>query len=117
MIIVNIAGLFLIAFIVWWFWLYKPEAAEISTSEIVIIVENGTYSPSRIKVPVGRPVEIQFLRKDPSPCSETLLIPELNISDTLPINQVKPIQLPSLKPGEYEFHCQMQMYRGRIMAG
>tara|TARA_R110000823_G_scaffold73208_3_gene168503 strand:- start:131 stop:484 length:354 start_codon:yes stop_codon:yes gene_type:complete len=114
MLLINIAGLALIALIVWWFWLYKPKEAELGENDLVITVENGTYSPSRIKVPTGEPVEIKFIRKDQSPCSETLLIPDLQISDTLPLNKLKTIQLPALAAGEYAFHCQMQMYRGQI---
>jgi plastocyanin domain-containing protein len=115
MLFINIAGIALIALIVWWFWLYKPQQVKLGESDLVITVENGTYSPSRIKVPEGKPVELKFLRKDQSPCSETLLIPELQISDALPANKLKSIQLPALKSGEYDFHCQMQMYRGKIM--
>ena len=114
MMIINIAGLALIALIVWWFWLYKPKEAELGENDLVITVENGTYSPSRIKVPSGEPVEIKFMRRDQLPCSETLLIPELQISDTLPLNKLKTIQLPAMSSGEYAFHCQMQMYRGQI---
>ena len=114
MLIINMAGVVLIALIVWWFWLYKPKEAELSDNDLVIIVENGTYSPSRIKVLAGSPTEIKFLRKDQAPCSEALLIPELKISDTLPLNKIKTIQLPALTSGEYAFHCQMQMYRGKI---
>lgn len=114
MLIINIAGVVLIALIVWWFWLYKPKVAELGDNDLMITVENGTYSPSHIKVQAGRPVEIKFLRKDQSPCSESLLIPELQISATLPLNKLKIIQLPALTSGEYAFHCQMQMYRGQI---
>lgn len=114
MLIINIAGVVLIALIVWWFWLYKPKEAELGDNDLVVIVENGTYSPSHIKVTAGSPIEIKFLRKDQSPCSEALLIPDLQISDTLPLNKVKIIQLPALSSGEYAFHCQMQMYRGQI---
>ena len=114
MLLINIAGFALIALIVWWFWLYKPKEAELGENDLVITVENGIYSPSRIKVSTGEPVEIKFIRKDQSPCSETLLIPDLQISDTLPLNKLKTIQLPALAAGEYAFHCQMQMYRGLI---
>lgn len=116
MLFINLAGIALIALIIWWFWLYKPQETELSEADIVITVENGTYSPARIKVLAGSPVEIKFIRKDPSPCSETLLIPDLQVSDTLPLNKVKSIQLPALSAGEYAFHCQMQMYRGQITA-
>lgn len=114
MLIVNIAGIALIALIIWWFWLYQPKEAELGDSDLVVVVDNGIYSPARIKVPAGSPVTIQFLRKDQSPCAETLVIPNLQISETLPVNKLKTIELPALSPGEYAFHCQMQMYRGQI---
>ncbi len=117
MLLINIVGIVLIALIVWWFWLYKPKEAELGESDLIITVENGTYSPARIKVPAGKAIDITFMRKDPTPCSETLLIPELSISETLPLNKLKSITLPALQAGEYAFHCQMQMYRGQITIG
>ncbi|WP_290487919.1 cupredoxin domain-containing protein [Idiomarina sp. UBA3162] len=35
----------------------------------------------------------------------------------MPSNKLKQIQIPALEPGEYDFHCQMQMYRGKIVVG
>jgi plastocyanin domain-containing protein len=114
MMIINLAGLLLIGLIVWWFWLYKSDEAAVAEKGLVITVENGTYSPARITVAADSPTEITFLRKDQSPCSETLLIPDLQISDSLPQNKLKTISLPAMKAGTYDFHCQMQMYRGQI---
>jgi plastocyanin domain-containing protein len=114
MLIVNIAGLLLIALIVWWFWLYKPAETIADESDLVIIVENGFYQPAHIKLTADKPVALTFLRKDASPCSETVLIPDLKISETLPLNKTKTIRLPTMAPGNYAFHCQMQMYRGQL---
>lgn len=116
MLIINLAGLLLIALIIWWFWLYKPKEIIIDENDLTIIVENGTYSPSRIKIPANKAIKIQFMRKDPSPSSATLLIPELKISESLPLNKIKIIQLPAIEAGEYEFHCQMNMLQGKILA-
>jgi plastocyanin domain-containing protein len=112
MLLVNIAGLALIAFIVWWFWLYRPAGVSAEEGGLVIVVENGVYRPSRVRVPAHREVELHFLRKDPSPCAEMVLVPRLEISESLPLNEDKKLLLPPLEAGEYEFHCQMQMYRG-----
>ena len=112
MLIANIAGIALIALIIWWFWLYKPGEVALGSGEMVIMVENGSYQPAYIRVEANHPARLHFLRKDPSPCAETLLVPKLEISETLPLNQTRSIELPPLEPGEYEFHCQMQMYRG-----
>lgn len=114
MIVVNILGLALIALIVWWFWLYKPAQTEAGEKDLVIVVDNGTYQPSRIKLPAGKPASLQFLRKDASPCAETVVFPDLQISETLPVNKTKRVNLPSMEKGEYAFHCQMQMYRGQL---
>lgn len=115
MLIINIAGLLLIALIVWWFWLYKPKATQLANNDVVVMVENGIYVPSRIKLPANKSVTLEFLRKDASPCAEMLLIPDLQISETLLLNKPKKIVLPAMTSGKYDFHCQMQMYRGQII--
>lgn len=112
---INILGLLVIALIVWWFWLYKPKETELGGDELTIIVDSGTYQPARIKVHSNQPTTLQFIRKDASPCAEMVLIPDLDISDSLPLNKLKQIQLPALKAGSYPFHCQMQMYRGELV--
>lgn len=114
MILVNLAGLGLIALIVWWFWLYQPPQTALDEAGLLILVENGTYQPSHIKVPANQPFSLQFVRKDASPCAEMLLIPDLQLSETLPLNKTKRIDLPALAKGQYDFHCQMQMYRGQL---
>lgn len=116
MLIVNIVGLLLISLIIWWFWLYELQISEASDENMVITVENGIYSPARVKVSADAPMTLSFMRKDPSPCAETLVIPDLQISETLPLNKLKLIKLPAMAVGEYPFHCQMQMYRGIISA-
>ena len=112
MLMVNVAGMALIGLIVWWFWLYKAKEVALDDTALVIVVENGTYHPARIKLPANHATELQFLRKDASPCAEMLLLPDLDISENLPLNKPMTIRLPALAKGEYPFHCQMQMYRG-----
>ena len=114
MLIANIVGVCLVGLIIWWFWLYRPEAARADEDDLVITVENGVYTPSHIRLAGGSPTALRFMRKDPSPCAEMLLIPGLEISETLPLNRMKTVTLPPLAAGDYDFHCQMQMYRGQI---
>lgn len=112
MMIINLLGLVLIALIVWWFWLYKPNKTIVQDNEVLIEVRDGVYSPSSIQVSASQPVTLKFMRKDQSPCAETMLIPSLEISEQLKLNEITQITLSNLSPGEHEFHCQMQMYRG-----
>lgn len=115
MMLINIAGLLLIALIVWWFWLYTPNAAANSAEELVVLVNNGVYQPSRIKLTANQATTLRFLREDGSPCAEMLIFPDIEISESLPLNKQKDIQLPALSAGEYAFHCQMKMYRGSLV--
>ena len=117
MLMVNVTGAMLIALIVWWFWLYKAEEVGQDNTGLVIVVANGTFKPSRIKLNANQATELHFLRKDASPCAEMLLFPDLNISESLPLNKPMTIQLPALVTGVYEFHCQMQMYQGLLIVG
>ena len=115
--IVNLAGVALIGFIVWWFWLYRPKAQRAAGSQsIEIIVADGVYSPSRIEVPEGKPVTLRFIRKDPSSCAEKALFDSLGVSADLPIGKPLDVVVTPPQPGEHEFTCQMRMYRGVLVA-
>jgi plastocyanin domain-containing protein len=78
-------------------------------------VEHGVYQPAHIHLEAGQATSIGFERLDGSPCAEKVLFPDLEISEDLPVNRKKTVLIPPLKAGEYEFHCQMQMYRGKLI--
>jgi plastocyanin domain-containing protein len=105
-----------IGLIIWWFWLYKPpKTVGLSFEGITVVIQNGVYQPSRINVIAGKKTTLQFLRKDGSPCAATVLFPELEISEELPLEINKSIALPPMLPGEYPFHCPMKMYSGTLI--
>jgi len=115
LLIINIAGLAVIALIIYWFWIYKPKDVQAKDQDIItIMVEDGVYQPSRISVPADTEISLEFKRKDKTPCEEIVIFPELNISESLPINKAKTIKLKKLEKVNYQFHCQMQMYKGEL---
>ena len=114
---INLAGLGLIGLIVWWFWLYRPPALRAAGPQpIEITVADGVYTPARIEVPAGKPVTLRFLRQDANPCAEKALFDGLGISADLPIGKPLDVVVTPPQPGEYEFTCQMRMYRGMLVA-
>lgn len=113
-IVVNLAGLVLIAAIVWWFWLWKPRAQSLSSGVIEIEVANGVYTPAVIDVKRGEPITLRFQRRDATPCAEQVVFHGLDISETLPLNRAHNIVLKPDVAGEYRFTCQMQMYQGLL---
>lgn len=116
MMIINLFGLTLIALIIWWFWIYKPDTqAQTNATGLVILVSDGVYSPKKIKIEAGRSQIIQFLRKDATPCAETIIFPDIEVSENLPLGKTESIVLPPLSVGKYEFHCPMKMYSGTLI--
>ncbi len=115
-LLVNILGLTAAAFIVWWFWLSKnlPEA-KAGDGALDIVVDGGVYEPSVIRASAGKPLKLRFLRKDKSPCAEKVIFSGLDVSAELPVGQPREVEFTPKSPGEYEFTCQMAMYRGKLI--
>ena len=116
MLWVNIAGVLLIALIVWWFWMYKGSAGSASVSgPVTITVVDGVYQPSHIQLPANTETRLLFLRKDPSPCASVVVFDQLDLSQELPLNEPVEVALKPLPPGRYSFACQMHMYQGELI--
>ncbi len=118
-IIVDAVGLVLIVLIAWYFWFSrkKGEAAAVSggVQEAYIIVKGG-YTPDVIIVKAGKPVRLIFERREASPCSERVVFKDFNVSRLLPEGEKVAVEITPERPGEYEFACQMGMFRGRLVA-
>lgn len=117
-VIVNLAGLALAAFIAAWFWWPRraAQAAPGGRAPVDVVVADGVYSPSRIAVPAGQALRLRFIRRDRSPCAGVVQFPALGISRELPVDAPVLLELPPLPPGEHAFACQMNMYRGTVVA-
>jgi plastocyanin domain-containing protein len=118
-IIVTAAGLAIIAWIVWYFWLWKGETVsaqikEEGMQEIDITVKGG-YQPASIMVKAGQPVRLNFTRREASTCGEEVVIPSFGQRAHLPQDQTVPIEITPDQPGEYEFTCGMNMMRGKLI--
>ena len=118
-LIVDLVGLGLIAFIVWFFWLVKTKGVRASLSsggyqEQMVLVKGG-YTPDAIVVERGKPVRLNFVRRESDACSEMVLLPAFHKSAHLPEGQIVPVEFMPNEPGEYEFACQMGMFRGKIV--
>jgi plastocyanin domain-containing protein len=116
-VMVTVGGLGLIGLELWWFLLNKPHSRQVQAQDgiqAVTVTVDGGYEPSTIVVQVGKPVRLNFDRRDPSNCLADLRIPDFRIAQTLTLNQITPIEFTPDKPGRYEFSCGMNMFRGVI---
>jgi plastocyanin domain-containing protein len=117
-IIVTIGGALLVVAILRFF--FGPRAAAPATLQpggvqrVDILVQGG-YLPDRIEVVAGRPVQLNFMRRETNPCSEQVILPDFGIVQNLPIDQPTSIMFTPKSPGEYPFHCAMNMLRGLLI--
>ncbi len=118
-VVVDVAGLALLAVIVWFFWLVKATGMHAAATsggyqEQMVLVKGG-YTPDVIVVQAGKPVRLNFVRQESASCSEMALLPAFGKSAKLPEGATVPVEFLPKERGEFEFACQMGMLRGTIV--
>ncbi len=118
-VLVDLIGLALIGFLVWFFWLKKTRGvrAAVASSgyqEQMVLVKGG-YTPDVIVVEAGKPVRLTFVRQEAASCSEMVLLPAFGKSARLPEGEPVAVEFLPKEPGEFEFACQMGMFRGKVI--
>lgn len=113
-------GLTAMALIAWFFWFAKREGTRAATTsggyqEAMILVKGG-YTPDVILVDAGKPVRLSFRREESASCSEMVIFSDFHKSAQLPEGKTVAIEIMPEKPGEYEFACQMGMFKGKVIA-
>ncbi|WP_292668568.1 cupredoxin domain-containing protein [Mesorhizobium sp.] len=116
---VTIAGIGLVAFIIWFFWFRRStgvRAAETSGGyqEAMILVKGG-YTPDTIIVRSGRPVRLNFRREETASCSDKVIFADFQKSAELPTGETVAVELMPKEAGEFVFACPMGMFRGRLI--
>jgi plastocyanin domain-containing protein len=117
--IVLLTGIFVIAFVVWFFWLKRTTGLRASETsggyqEAMILVKGG-YTPDTIIVTRGKPVRLNFRREETASCSDKVIFEHFDKSAELPTGKVVSVELMPKEPGEYGFVCPMGMFRGRLV--
>ena len=120
-ITVTFLGLAAIAWVNYYFFLARPTPAVASPQpgagqQRVRVVVEGGYSPSVVRVAAGRPVRLEFDRRETSGCTEEVVLPDFGIRTFLPPHRITPVEFTPPREGSYEFTCGMGMIRGKILA-
>ena len=117
-ITVTLGGLAAIAWVNWYFFLARgatvSAAAGPGPQRIRIVVEGG-YTPATVRVRAGRPVRLEFDRRETSGCTEEVVLPDFGIRTYLPAHRTTPVEFTPTRPGRFEFTCGMAMVRGTLV--
>jgi plastocyanin domain-containing protein len=117
--IVLLVGVVLIGGIIWFFWGPRKSGVRAAVTsggyqEAMVLVKGG-YTPDVLLVQHGKPVRLNFRREETAACSEMVVFNAFGKSARLPTGETVPIEFLPEKPGEYEFTCQMGMFRGKVI--
>jgi Cu+-exporting ATPase len=114
---VGIGGALLIVLYVFFFGKRRPAAAasgRAGKQEITIVVSGG-YSPDLIVAKRGVPLRLVFDRRESSPCSDEIVLPDFGVRRALPPFAKTAIEIVPETTGEFEFTCGMNMLHGKIL--
>lgn len=118
LVAVNLIGLALIAWVVWYFWIFKKEGvsvAEVAGVQEINVLVKGGYDPDVIVVKKGKPVRLHFTRQESALCSEMVIFEKLGQSAKLPEGESVTVEFTPQQTGEIPFQCQMGMLRGKVV--
>ena len=117
--IVAAAGAAAIAWVNWYFFLARREAAAATVGsggvQEVTITVHGGYSPAEVRLQKDVPVRLVFDRQETSSCSEEVVLPDFGVRQFLPAFQKTTVELKPDRAGSFEFTCGMSMLRGRLV--
>lgn len=94
----------------------KQSNSQIGTKngvqQILIQVKSNGYSPNRLQVKAGIPVQLTLQTKNVYTCASSFILKAFNISMQLGPNDSQTVTFTPTKKGRYSFTCSMGMYTG-----
>ncbi len=80
--------------------------------KVLITVEANGYSPNRVKVKAGIPVELTLQTQDTYTCASSFILKAFDIKMQLGPTDSQTVSFTPTKKGKFPFTCSMGMYTG-----
>ena len=96
-----------------------PESAaeatlQNDTQTATVEVNSKGFEPDSLKLKVGVPAKVTFVRKTDETCAKDVVIKEYGIERKLPLNEPVTVEFTPRK-GEFSFACGMSMIKGKLI--
>ncbi len=80
-----------------------------------IIVSKNGFTPQEISYKADKPLKLAFYRADEENCGDEIVFKDLNIKKKLPVGEVVLVDIPTDKKGEFNFSCDNDKLKGKII--
>ena len=85
------------------------------TKKIVVNAENHGYKPETVTFKQGKPAQLKFIPSDNMGCMNEVGFKELGIDEKLDGKKEVTVDIPTDKPGTYNYACGMDMSHGKVV--
>jgi RND family efflux transporter MFP subunit len=88
---------------------------ETGAQAVTVRVTDTGFQPNRIELKRGIPARLTFVREIEETCATSVMIPEFNIKQDLPLKEPVLLEFTPAKAGAFDFTCGMKMLTGKIV--
>lgn len=85
------------------------------TKKVVVNAENHGYKPDVITFKEGKPAQVKFIPSDNMGCMNEVVFKDLGIDKVFDGKNEVIVDIPTDKPGTYNFACGMDMFHGKVV--
>jgi len=114
----NLAGVAVVLWLVRELWLAYREGAtvpQVAGVQAARITVQGGYGPAAVFVAKGKPVRLDFTRREASPCSELVIFDGVDRRAELPENETVSVEFTPRRTGRITFGCHRGTLRGHVI--
>lgn len=84
------------------------------TKKVVVNAGNHGYKPETVTFKQGKPAQLKFIPSDNMGCMNEVVFKELGIDEKLDGKKEVTVDIPTDKPGTYNYACGMDMFHGKV---
>ncbi|WP_323062680.1 cupredoxin domain-containing protein [Limosilactobacillus reuteri] len=85
------------------------------TKKVVVNAENHGYKPETVTFKQGKLAQLKFIPSDNMGCMNEVVFKELGINEKLDGKKEVTVDIPTDKPGTYNYACGMDMFHGKVV--
>lgn len=85
------------------------------TKKVVVNADNHGYQPSVVIFKQGKPAHLKFIPSENMGCMGTVNSADLHFNADLNSGQAVTVDVPTDKPGTYNYACSMNMFHGKVV--